>query len=72
MLLRAAMELDLDLNQSYLIGDRWKDIQAGQKVGCKCYFIDNNYDEPRPILPFHPVESLYQAAILIRESGASN
>lgn len=72
MLLRAAIELDLDLHQSYLVGDRWKDIHAGQKVGCKCYFIDNNYDEPRPIFPFHPVESLYQAAILIRESGARN
>jgi D-glycero-D-manno-heptose 1,7-bisphosphate phosphatase len=68
MLLRAAVELDLDFNQSYLVGDRWKDIQAGQKVGCKCYFIDNNYDEPRPIFPFRTVKSLYEAAILIRES----
>lgn len=72
MLLRAATELDLDLNQSYLVGDRWKDIQAGQKVGCKCFFIDNNYDEPRPISPFYPVESLYQAAILIHKGGAPN
>jgi len=70
MLLRAAVELDLDFNQSYLVGDRWKDIQAGQKVGCKCYFIDNNYDEPMPISPFHTVKSLYEAAILIRESRA--
>jgi D-glycero-D-manno-heptose 1,7-bisphosphate phosphatase len=72
MLLRAAVELDLDLNQSYLVGDRWKDINAGQKVGCRCYFIDNNYDEPRPILPFHTVKSLYEAAILIRESRTPN
>jgi D-glycero-D-manno-heptose 1,7-bisphosphate phosphatase len=72
MLLKAAEELNLDFSQSYLVGDRWKDIHAGQKVGCKCYFIDNHYDEPRPILPFHTVKSLYEAAILIRESRTPN
>jgi D-glycero-D-manno-heptose 1,7-bisphosphate phosphatase len=34
MLLRAATEMDLDLSQSYLIGDAASDVQAGQQVGC--------------------------------------
>jgi D-glycero-D-manno-heptose 1,7-bisphosphate phosphatase len=30
---QAARELDLDLSQSYMIGDRWRDLLAGQKAG---------------------------------------
>ncbi|MFW6136384.1 MAG: D-glycero-beta-D-manno-heptose 1,7-bisphosphate 7-phosphatase, partial [Chloroflexota bacterium] len=39
MLLAATQELDLDLSQSYLIGDAGSDIQAGQAVGCQCYLV---------------------------------
>jgi D-glycero-D-manno-heptose 1,7-bisphosphate phosphatase len=67
MIIQAAQDLDLDLTQSYLVGDRWKDIQAGQKAGCTCYFIDNEYDEIRPSPPFITVKSLYEFAVLIRE-----
>ena len=28
-----------------MIGDRWKDIEAGQSAGCKTIFIDYNYKE---------------------------
>ena len=28
-----------------MIGDRWKDISAGLKAGCKTIFIDRNYNE---------------------------
>jgi D-glycero-D-manno-heptose 1,7-bisphosphate phosphatase len=65
MLLQAARELNLDLNRSFLVGDRWKDIIAGQSVGCKCFFIDYGYLEPRPIYPYVKVESLLEAAQLI-------
>ncbi len=39
MLLQAARELDIDLEHSYLIGDAWSDMQAGQAVGCQCYMV---------------------------------
>jgi D-glycero-D-manno-heptose 1,7-bisphosphate phosphatase len=35
MLTRAALELDLDLRGSYLVGDAWDDIKAGLAVGCR-------------------------------------
>jgi histidinol-phosphate phosphatase family protein len=35
MLLRAAAELNLDLTQSWMIGDSLRDMQAGQRAGCK-------------------------------------
>ncbi|NLE46479.1 MAG: HAD-IIIA family hydrolase [Chloroflexi bacterium] len=39
LLLQAAEKLDLDLGNSYLVGDAQSDIQAGQSVGCACYLV---------------------------------
>jgi D-glycero-D-manno-heptose 1,7-bisphosphate phosphatase len=65
LFLRAAQDLSLDLKSSFLVGDRWKDIQAGQEVGCKCFFVEYNYAEKRPKPPFNTVFSLLEAAIMI-------
>ncbi len=62
LLLKAALELQLDLEVSVMVGDRWRDIQAGQRAGCKSFFIDNDYDEKRPQEPFHRVTSLLEVA----------
>jgi len=62
---KAAIDLKLDLCSSFLVGDRWKDIEAGQNVGCECFFIDNNYKEKRPSPPYHRVNSLVEATKLI-------
>ncbi|HUU23640.1 MAG TPA: D-glycero-beta-D-manno-heptose 1,7-bisphosphate 7-phosphatase [Phycisphaerae bacterium] len=35
MLLQAAKELDLDLSQSWMVGDSPRDIEAGQRAGCR-------------------------------------
>jgi D-glycero-D-manno-heptose 1,7-bisphosphate phosphatase len=64
---RAARDLDLDISKSFMVGDRWKDIEAGQRAGCSCFFIDNNYSERRPTPPFHTVTSLLEAAKIIAE-----
>ncbi len=64
---RAVLDLDLDVSKSFMVGDRWKDIEAGQRVGFQCFYIDNNYLEQRPSLPFRRVTSLLEAAILITE-----
>ncbi|SVE45152.1 uncharacterized protein METZ01_LOCUS498006, partial [marine metagenome] len=45
MLSQAAEKYGVDFQQSYLIGDRWKDIDAGKKVGCKTIFLDYQYNE---------------------------
>jgi D-glycero-D-manno-heptose 1,7-bisphosphate phosphatase len=67
LLKRAAFELSLSLSSSYLVGDRWKDIDAGQQVGCECFFIDYDYSESRPKPPFTTVSSLLEATTLILE-----
>ncbi|MEN9735396.1 MAG: hypothetical protein RL129_106 [Actinomycetota bacterium] len=69
LILRAASDLGINLHKSFLIGDRWKDIQAGQSAGCKSYFIDRHYNEKLPNEPYTRVHSLTEAAQLILESN---
>lgn len=68
LLQTAARELDLDLQNSYMVGDRWKDIAAGQAVGCLCFFIEYEYAEKSPVLPYTKVSSLPEAVDYILES----
>lgn len=42
---------DIDLSQSYMVGDRWRDIDAGKAAGCKTIFIDHGYPEKQPESP---------------------
>lgn len=62
MLVAAAVEHELDLAASYMVGDRWRDVEAGQQAGCTCLFIDYQYAETRPDAPFVAVASLGEAA----------
>jgi D-glycero-D-manno-heptose 1,7-bisphosphate phosphatase len=62
LFLQAAMELDLELTSSFMVGDRWRDIEAGQSAGCICYFIDYSYTERKPPLPYFRVASFFEAA----------
>lgn len=63
MLLEAAADHGIDLASSYLVGDRWRDVAAGQAAGCRAaYFIDYGYQEQQPAQPFVAVESLAAAA----------
>jgi len=48
MLLRAARELDVDLDRSVMIGDRRPDMDAGRRAGCATVLIARDYAEPRP------------------------
>jgi D-glycero-D-manno-heptose 1,7-bisphosphate phosphatase len=69
LLCDAASEWQIDLTRSIMIGDRWRDIEAGQNAGCQTVFIDYNYVERRPVSYDQCVDSLAQAAewILIHE-----
>ncbi len=62
MLLEAARDLGLDLEQSFMVGDRWRDVEAGQAAGCATFFIDYGYGEKRPEPPYIAVKSLAEAS----------
>jgi D-glycero-D-manno-heptose 1,7-bisphosphate phosphatase len=57
-----ALEYDLDLSASFMVGDRWRDIDAGRAAGCRTVFVDWGYDERRPDKPDATVRSLGEAA----------
>ena len=62
MLLDAARDARISLTRSFMVGDRWRDIDAGRIAGCRTIFIDYGYDERRPHQPDATVASLAEAA----------
>ena len=45
LLLQAAARMGIELERSYLIGDRWKDVACGAAAGCTTVFVDYGYAE---------------------------
>jgi D-glycero-D-manno-heptose 1,7-bisphosphate phosphatase len=41
MILKAAQEHDIDLSESWMIGDILNDVEAGNRAGCKTILINN-------------------------------
>jgi D-glycero-D-manno-heptose 1,7-bisphosphate phosphatase len=69
MLLRAARELGIDLAQSWMVGDRWRDIDCGHAAGCRTIFIDRGYAEELRQKPHFSTGNLAGATdIILRES----
>jgi D-glycero-D-manno-heptose 1,7-bisphosphate phosphatase len=62
LLLDAAAERGIDLRRSYMVGDRWRDVEAGARAGCVTILIDHGYREPLTVPPDARVASLAQAA----------
>lgn len=51
LLTEAADEYGIDLSGSYMVGDRWRDVDAGAAAGCKTIWIDYGYRERGPTAP---------------------
>ncbi len=51
MLLRAARELDVDLEQSWFVGDILDDVEAGNRANCRTVLVDLGTES----LPQHPL-----------------
>ena len=43
MLRNAAADLDIDLQQSSCVGDRWHDVEAGQAAGTRTLLVRTGY-----------------------------
>lgn len=68
LLLAASQQYNIDLAQSFMIGDRWRDVEAGQNASCKTIWIDRNYAEKRPNPPAsYTCHSLKEAAQWIKD-----
>ena len=62
LLMDAARDFDILLSASYMVGDRWRDVEAGRRAGCRPVLIDHGYDEGRAVVPDARVGSLAEAA----------
>ncbi len=71
MLLDAARDLDINLSESYMIGDRWRDVDCGKAAGCSTIFIDRQYAEALRQAPDFTVKNLHEAACLILQGKSS-
>jgi len=66
LLLEAAETYGIDLSASFMVGDRWRDVEAGRRAGCRTVFIDLGYTEHRPDPPAdHTAADLTAAAVWI-------
>jgi len=63
LLLRAAQKYDIDMPRSFMVGDRWRDVDAGASAGCSTVWIDYGYREKHPAAePSIKVDSIRAAA----------
>lgn len=49
LILQAAAKHGIDLGRSFMIGDRWRDIEAGNAAGCRTIWLDRGYRERRAV-----------------------
>lgn len=61
LLFRAARLLELDLARSVMVGDRWRDVDAGRAAGALTVFVDRGYREQRPANPDLTVTDMLEA-----------
>ena len=72
MLFQAAEELKIDLAKSFVIGDRWRDVDCGFNAGCSTIFIDWGYEEKLKRDPDFRARDLLGAAQLIEQLEQTN
>jgi D-glycero-D-manno-heptose 1,7-bisphosphate phosphatase len=71
MLLRAAATHDIDLKRSFLIGDRWRDVNCAHAAGCRAVFIDQSYRERLRERPEFTVTTFREAVAIILQNRLS-
>jgi D-glycero-D-manno-heptose 1,7-bisphosphate phosphatase len=63
LIAQAAQRHSVDLRRSFLIGDRWRDVAAGQRAGVRTAYIDYHYEERRPEPPADATVSNLREAV---------
>lgn len=70
MILDAAAALGLDLARSWIVGDRWRDIDCGKRAAVRTVFLDFGYAEALQESPDFVARSFGEAAaIILAHSG---
>jgi D-glycero-D-manno-heptose 1,7-bisphosphate phosphatase len=67
MFLEATSRWNIDLLSSFMIGDTWKDMEAGKAAGCKTILLDTSYNQE--VGCDFRVKSLSEAAEIILKTS---
>jgi D-glycero-D-manno-heptose 1,7-bisphosphate phosphatase len=70
LLFSAADRFGIDLVRSVMVGDRWRDIEAGARAGVSTVWVRSDYCEPPPNAPDHVVDGLLEVVPLVGSSLA--
>lgn len=65
LLLDAMRELGADSEACVIVGDRWRDIEAGRRAGCRTVLVGDGYGEDFPSDPDERVRNVWEAAVLL-------
>ena len=65
LLTEAARAYNIDLNRSFMVGDRWSDVAAGQAAGCTTFLIDLPHSKGERCSPDYRVRDLAEAVEII-------
>lgn len=66
MILKAQLKYKINLKKSFMIGDRWRDVGAGNKAGCTTIFVDRNYSEKLSYKPNYSILKLKEIFSIIK------
>lgn len=70
LLQAAATDYGLELGRSFIVGDRWRDVEAGRAAGCQTVFVDRSYPgEPVPNADIVVVNLLEAAKWILTVGG---
>lgn len=72
LLLQAARECGIDLRSSFMVGDRWSDVVAGERAGCRTLLIARPYSQPERSMPGSFVADLLEGSERILLDAAGN
>src|SRR5690242_1926799 len=72
LILEAAKKYNIDLASSYIVGDRWRDVRAGQAAGCRTIFVDYGFVQDQSATADQTVKSLAEAAEFILKTSHKN
>lgn len=66
MIFSLASRHGTDLTQSFVVGDRWRDVETGQNAGCKTIFINYGYQEKTADSPTMEVQTIEEAGLQLK------
>lgn len=69
LILEAAEAFGIDVAASVMVGDRWRDVEAGRQAGCRTVFVNHGYAERQPERSDAVVGSLEEATAWILSDG---